>query len=468
GFPTDIVTPLEGIRAKVGKGTEVVYLQGVDYASNTVYEPLDINKYLTYNGKPGFQAEYFKGIDLGGAPVATRQEVGLDRYLANVKMEVAPGLPAENFSARYQATFTPSTTEEMALQISGDDGYRLFVDDKLVIDAWAGRGFSTKQHTLNVTAGQKLNLRLEYLQTDRRTILKFTGAKVVPMNATNILTRVKDADAIVFVGGISPKLEGEEMNVKVPGFSGGDRTTIGLPQVQTDLLKVLHSSGKPVVFTMMSGSALATPWEAANLPALLTTWYGGQSAGTALADVLFGDYNPAGRLPVTFYKSETQLPAFDDYSMAGRTYRYFTGEALFPFGHGLSYTTFQYSNLKVLSKPVTGQPISVSVQVQNTGQRAGDEVMQLYVRHPGASGRVAQHALEGFRRMSLQAGEKKTVTFTLTPRQLSRLDAQARRVEVAEKVQVFVGGGQPLAATVKAGRVQQAELALTGATKTIE
>ena len=468
GFPTDIVTPLEGIRAKVGPGTEVVYVQGVDYASNVVYEPLDINKQLAYNGKPGFQAEYFRGTGLEGAPVATRQEAGLDRYLANVKMEVVPGLPAENFSARYQTTFTPATTEELALQVSGDDGYRLFVDDQLVIDAWAGRGLSTRQHILTVTASQPLRLRLEYLQTDRRTILKFSGAKVVPMNAANILARVQDADAIVFVGGISPKLEGEEMTVKVPGFGGGDRTTIGLPQVQTDLLKVLHGTGKPVIFAMMSGSALATPWEAAHLPALLTAWYGGQSAGTALADVLFGDYNPAGRLPVTFYKSETQLPAFNNYSMAGRTYRYFTGEPLFPFGHGLSYTTFQYSGLQVLSKPVTGQPISVRVQVQNTGPRAGDEVVQLYVRHPGAAGRVARHTLAGFRRVRLLAGEKKLVTFTLSPRQLSRLDAQARRVELAEKVQVFVGGGQPLAAAVKAGRVQQANMLLTGATKMMD
>jgi beta-glucosidase len=467
GFPTDIVTPLEGIRTKVGKGTEVVYMQGVDYASNTVYEPLDINKQLTFNGQPGFKAEYFKGIDLGGAPVATRQEAGLDRYLANVKMEVAPGLPAENFSARYQATFTPEKTEELALQISGDDGYRLFVDDKLVIDAWKGRGFSTNQHVLQATAGQKLNLRLEYLQVDRRTILKFTGAHVVPMNAANILAKVKDADALIFIGGISPKLEGEEMNVKVPGFSGGDRTTIGLPQVQTDLLKVLQSSGKPVVLALMTGSAIATPWEAANLPAILNSWYGGQAAGTALADVLFGDYNPAGRLPVTFYKSETQLPAFDNYSMEGRTYRYFTGEPLFPFGHGLSYTTFKYSNLKVLSKPATGQPIRVSVEVQNTGSRAGDEVVQLYVRHPGATGRVARHALEGFRRINLAPGAKQTVAFTLTPRQLSRLDAQARRVEAPGKVQVFVGGGQPLAAAVTAGRVQQASLLLTGTQVTI-
>ena len=462
GFPTTLVTPLAGIRAKVGKTTEVVYVQGVDYASNTVYEPLDINKNLAYQGQPGFHAEYFKGTNLEGVAVATRQEAGLDRYLANVKMEVAPGLPAENFSARYQATFTPANTEELALQITGDDAYRLFVDGKLVLDAWAGRGVSTSQYVLHVTAGKPLEIKLEYFQTDRRTILKFTGDKVVPMNAANILAKVQDADAIVFVGGISPKLEGEEMNVKVPGFSGGDRTTIGLPQVQTDLLKVLHGTGKPVVFAMMTGSALATPWEAAHLPAILNTWYGGQAAGTALADVLFGDYNPAGRLPVTFYKSETQLPAFDNYSMAGRTYRYFTGEPLFPFGHGLSYTTFKYSNLKVVAKPRTGQPVAVSVEVQNTGARAGDEVVQLYVRHPGTTGRVARHALEGFRRVSLAAGQRQTVRFTLSPRQLSRLDAQARRVELAENVQVFVGGGQPLAPAVQAGQVLRASVQLAG------
>jgi beta-glucosidase len=462
GFPTSLVTPLAGIRAKVGQGTEVVYVQGVDYASNTVYEPLNINKQLAFNGQPGFRAEYFKGIALEGAPVATRQEASLDRYLANVKMEVAPGLPAENFSARYQTVFTPEKTEELALQVSGDDGYRLFVDDKLVMDAWQSRGLSTNQYLLRTTAGQKLNLRLEYLQTDRRTILKFTGAKVVTMNPANILAQVKDADAIVMVGGISPKLEGEEMNVKVPGFSGGDRTTIGLPQVQTDLLKVLHSSGKPVVLALMTGSALATPWEAEHLPAIVNSWYGGQAAGTALADVLFGDYNPAGRLPVTFYRSETQLPSFIDYGMAGRTYRYFTGEPLYPFGYGLSYTTFKYSNLKVLSKTATGQPIRLSVDVQNTGPRAGDEVVQLYVRHPGASGRVARHALQGFRRLSLAPGARQTVQFTLIPRQLSRLDAQARRVEAAEKIQVFAGGGQPLPADVAAGKVLKTEMTLTG------
>jgi beta-glucosidase len=468
GFPTDIVTPLEGIKAKLGKDTEVTYVQGVDYASNTVYEPLDINKNLSYNGQRGFHAEYFKGTNLEGTPVATRQEDGLNRYLPNVKMEIVPGLPSENISARYVTTFTPEKTEQLALQITGDDGYRLFVDNKLVMDFWNGHGVSTNEHILNVTAGQKIELKIEYLQNVSRTILKFTGAHIVPMNAANILAKVKDADAIIFVGGISPKLEGEEMNVKVPGFSGGDRTSIALPTVQTDLMKVLHTTGKPVVFVMMTGSAIATPWEAANLPAIVNSWYGGQAAGTALADVLFGDYNPSGRLPVTFYKSETQLPAFDNYSMEGRTYRYFKGAPLYPFGHGLSYTSFKYSNLKVLSKPQTGKPITVSVDVQNTGQRAGDEVVQLYVKHPSVQSRVALHALEGFRRITLPVGAKKTLQFTLTPRQLSRLDAQAQRAELAEKVQLFVGGGQPLAADVAAGKVLKTDVALTGARVVID
>jgi beta-glucosidase len=383
-------------------------------------------------------------------------------------MEIVPGLPSENISARYVTTFTPEKTEQLALQITGDDGYRLFVDNKLVMDFWNGHGVSTNEHILNVTAGQKIDLKIEYLQNVSRTILKFTGAHIVPMNAANILAKVKDADAIIFVGGISPKLEGEEMNVKVPGFSGGDRTSIALPTVQTDLMKVLHTTGKPVVFVMMTGSAIATPWEAANLPAIVNSWYGGQAAGTALADVLFGDYNPSGRLPVTFYKSETQLPAFDNYSMEGRTYRYFKGAPLYPFGHGLSYTSFKYSNLKVLSKPQTGKPITVSVDVQNTGQRAGDEVVQLYVKHPGVQSRVALHALEGFRRITLPVGAKKTLQFTLTPRQLSRLDAQAQRAELAEKVQVFVGGGQPLAADVATGKVLKTDLALTGARVVID
>lgn len=459
GFPTNNVTPLEGIREKLGSNTQVTYLQAVDYASDVVYEAFDINKSLAYDGQPGFQATYFKGTNLEGAPVATAQEAGLNRNLANVSQEIVKGLLAENVSARYLTTFTPTATETVALQITGDDGYRLFVNDQLVLERWGKTGRSSGQHVLKVTAGQKISLKIEYQQAAGRAILQFSGARQLPLDLPAVLAQVKDADAVVFVGGISPRLEGEEMKVDVEGFDGGDRTSIALPKAQTQLMQALHATGKPVVFVMMTGSAIGCPWEAQNLPAIVNCWYGGQATGTALADVLFGDYNPSGRLPVTFYKSETQLPPFDNYDMAGRTYRYFKGAPLYAFGHGLSYTTFAYSNLKVAATAQTGQPVTVRVDVQNTGRRAGDEVVQLYVRHPDAK---ALHALEGFQRVALQAGEKKTVQFTLTPRQLSRLNERAQRAERAGNVQLFVGGGQPLGQSLAQGRVLQGKLALTG------
>ena len=277
-----------------------------------------------------------------------------------------------------------------------------------------------------------------------------------------------DADVIVFVGGISPSLEGEEMPVKTEGFSGGDRTSISLPKVQTEFMKELQAMGKPVVFVMMTGSALSVQWENANLPAIVNAWYGGQSAGTAVADVLFGDYNPAGRLPVTFYKSVDQLPPFTDYNMEGRTYRYFRGEPLYPFGYGLSYTTFGYSNLRVPSISPVGKPLTVSVEVTNTGGREGDEVVELYLKHPDMQGRTPIRALEGFERIHLGAGEKKTVRFTLTPRQLSVVKENGDRVVLPGKLEIYAGGCQPSEGAVKMGKVLTAHLALTGDKVSIE
>ncbi|MDB5270717.1 MAG: glycosyl hydrolase [Hymenobacter sp.] len=468
GTPTTNVTPLEGIRAKVGPNTQVTYMQGVDYASNTIYEPFNINKSLDYEGQPGFRAEYFKGTQLAGPPVATAQEASLNRNLREPSLEIAPGLPAQNISARYQTTYTPEKTGEVSFQITGDDGYRLFIDNQLVIDKWGGQNSTTSQYDRKVTAGKPLAIKLEYFQNSGRAILKFGAATVVPINLPSILAQARDADAIIFVGGISPRLEGEEMKVNVEGFDGGDRTSIKLPTAQTELLKKLHATGKPVVFVMMTGSAIGCPWEARNLPAIVNGWYGGQAAGTALADVLFGDYNPAGRLPVTFYESESQLPPFDNYDMTGRTYRYFKATPLYPFGYGLSYTRFTYSNLKVPATAPTGQPVVVSVEVQNTGKLAGDEVAQLYVRHPNAKSRVALHALEGFQRVALQAGEKRTVRFTLSPRQLSWLDEQVQRAERPGKVHLFAGGGQPLRQALASGSVLKKELTLTGGSVAIE
>lgn len=255
--------------------------------------------------------------------------------------------------------------------------------------------------------------------------------------------RLKDVDAIIFIGGISPQLEGEEMKVNYPGFKGGDRTSILLPAIQTEFMKMLVATGKPVVFVMMTGSAIAIPWESENVPAIMNAWYGGQSAGTAIADVLFGDYNPAGRLPVTFYKSDGDLPAFGDYDMTNRTYRYFKGEVLYPFGYGLSYSSFNYDELKTPATISKGKSLTVTVRVKNTGKIAGEEVVQLYIKHSSHAVPVPNIALKGFRRVALKAGESKLISFTLMAEQLSILDDKGNFMQPAETLSISVGGGQP-------------------------
>lgn len=253
---------------------------------------------------------------------------------------------------------------------------------------------------------------------------------------------LKDADAIIFVGGISPQLEGEEMKVSSAGFSGGDRTTIALPEIQTRFLKALKATGKPVVFAFMTGSALAINWEAGNIPAIVNCWYGGQDAGTALADVLFGEYNPSGKLPVTFYKSDADLPSFTDYSMTNRTYRYFTGQPLYGFGYGKSYTTFSYSGLKMPESLKTGQPLSVSITVKNTGKVSGDEVSELYIAHLGLKIRTPIKALKGFERTFLHAGESKVIHFTLIADDLNQTLKDGSKKFLPGKMALSIGSSQ--------------------------
>jgi len=244
--------------------------------------------------------------------------------------------------------------------------------------------------------------------------------------------------------GLSPRIEGEEMKVAAEGFSGGDRTSIDLPAPQQKLLEQVFSEKKPIVLVLMGGSAISTNWPDGKLPAIVEAWYPGEEGGEAIADVLAGDYNPGGRLPVTFYKSVGQLPAFDDYSMARRTYRYFDGEPLYPFGYGLSYTTFKYTNARVSSPTVLpNDKVSISVDVANYGTLAGDEVVQLYVTHSGVPG-APRRALAGFQRIHLNAGERKSVTFQLAERQLGIVDEEGKHRIVPGVVSVWVGGGQPV------------------------
>jgi beta-glucosidase len=295
------------------------------------------------------------------------------------------------------------------------------------------------------------------------TVVYEQGCNLVEAGISDKAVAVaKDADVVIFVGGITPRVEGEEMKVEVQGFRGGDRTVIALPNVQESLLKALRATGKPVVVVLTGGSALAVNWANENLPAIIQTWYPGEEGGTALADVLFGDANPAGRLPVTFYKSVEQLPPFDDYRMQGRTYRYFTGEPLYPFGYGLSYTRFAYDRLTVPRRAKAGANLNVKVRVTNAGKVAGDEVVQLYVKDVQASVPVPLRALQGFKRVHLQPGQSQVVSFTLTPRQLSLIDNQFKRVVEPGEFEVTVGGAQP-GAVPASTQVLTAKVTLTGA-----
>lgn len=259
------------------------------------------------------------------------------------------------------------------------------------------------------------------------------------------VAQVKGADIVIFIGGISPQLEGEEMLVSKDGFSGGDRTTIALPAVQTERMKALAVERIPTVFVMMTGSALAIPWEANHVPAILNAWYGGQYGGEAIADVLFGDYNPSGKLPVTFYAKDSDLPDFNSYDMAGRTYRYFQGKALYPFGYGLSYTDFAYSSLQIPRKcNQTDKEIKVEVTVKNKGKLAGEEVVQLYISHPGQKVLVPLASLKGFQRVHLKAGESKKLVFLLSDRDLACVDENGHLTMLPGDISIFIGGSSPV------------------------
>jgi beta-glucosidase len=282
-------------------------------------------------------------------------------------------------------------------------------------------------------AGKEHEVRLEYYEDVRdaevRLGWKLPGAGTPFEEA---LAAARAADAVVFVGGLTAEVEGEEMRVDYPGFAGGDRTDIELPAAQRKLLEALHATGKPVVLVLTTGSALGLRWAEQNLPAIVVAWYPGQRGGDALADVLFGDVSPAGRLPVTFYESAADLPGFSDYAMEGRSYRYFRGKPVYPFGHGLSYTRFAYSDLKLSRARLgTHDTLQVTLDVKNTGARAGDEVVQLYAREGTARPLAALRSLRGFERVSLKPGESRTLRFTLVPeRDLARYD-DSRKALVA-------------------------------------
>jgi beta-glucosidase len=445
GYPTEVTTVLEGVKNKLGK--DILYEKGVTLINNNVF----ISEYkpgtLKINGKEGFHAEYFQNTELQGNPALVRHETKID-FKWGDGQKLADSLITRKMSARYTTVFTPDASGEITFEILGDDRSVLYIDGDKKLDADSKGG----TYTFKAVKGKEYKVVMEYWQHNDNAEVKFDMGRMEKTNPQAIAAKVKHADVIVFVGGISAKLEGEEMKVEIEGFHGGDRTDIELPKVQTELLKALKATGKPVVFVNMSGSAIGFEWEAANIPAIVQAWYGGQAGGQAIADVLFGDYNPAGRLPVTFYKNVKDLPDFEDYSMENRTYRYFKGDVLYPFGFGLSYTTFKYENLEIPASPKADTDMEVKVNVSNTGKMDGEEVVQLYISHKDVAGRTPVRALKGFRRIHLKAGETKTVVFTVKAKDLAIVGSDGKQVPAKGNVEISVGGMQTTAKLVSEGK----------------
>ena len=451
GQPTHPLLPLDGIQARFGGDSKVLYAQGSSYVAGF---PVTVPRTVLRSGSEmGLKGEYFKNARWQGEPLLTRvdKQVDFDWNAASP----AEGLPASGFSVRWSGSIAVPGAGDYVFQISpehcspcdGVDTYRLYLDGKQVLEAGRNLKESIGHASFTMHFGDSAPhaIRLEYAHD---APMFGAGVHLVwqpeagPMRDQAVQV-ARQADVVVAFVGLSPSLEGEEMPVHLEGFNGGDRTKISLPQLQEDLLRAVAATGKPLVVVLMNGSALAVPWAKEHAAAILEAWYPGEEGGTAIAETLAGDNNPSGRLPVTFYDSLDQLPPFENYSMAGRTYRCFPGQPLYGFGYGLSYTHFAYSHLKLSQTNLqAGEPLTVEADLTNTGSRAGDEVVELYLRGP-QGGEAPLRSLRGFQRATLQPGETKHVVIKLDPAQLSEVDQSGIRAMQSGSYSIFLGGGQP-------------------------
>lgn len=440
GTPATAVTLLEGIRHKVSPEAIVYHAQGCALADGMPPLQLIPPTYLRPReqtvSEAGLNGRYYPNSQFSGEPQLER----VDSQINFTWRDSNPltGQWGDHFSVQWDGFLVPPRSGLYDLGVNGFSEYRLYLDGELLLENKMEHHAILKSKAMALEAGRLYRLQLEYVNEglDPQIQLLWTLPEVD--YESQALEAAQKAEVVIMVMGLSPQLEGEEMPIRIDGFAGGDRTDIKLPATQENLLKKIHALGKPVVLVLTNGSALAVNWAAEHIPAIVEAWYPGQAGGTAIADVLFGDYNPAGRLPVTFYRSVDDLPPFADYRLEGRTYRYFRGQALFPFGHGLSYTTFAYDNLQIDQVEVEqGAKVAVSVEVTNSGRYAGDEVVQLYIHQ--AEGERSAMKLKGFKRLSLAAGESKTVTFQLHTNQLGLYDEMMRYIVQPQTVQLMVG-----------------------------
>jgi beta-glucosidase len=438
GTPTHTVSVLEGLKAEF-PGAKITYVAGTQFLSQQG-DPVPTSALTTPDAKPGLKAEYSSrpGFEAKGTPLVTRVEPLIKLTDANLPEEAKT---TKTLAVEWTGFLHANATADYLLGIKANAFVRVSVDNKLVAQGW---GDQTHMGQLHLEKGRPAKLEVSYSRfAEGKPEAQLIWAPVNNAPDPAAVAAAKKADVVVAVVGITSRLEGEEMPVDQPGFSGGDRTNLDMPKPEEDLVQAVAASGKPLVVVLMNGSALGVNWEKAHANAILEGWYSGEEGGAAIAETLSGKNNPAGRLPVTFYKDIHQLPHFEDYSMKGRTYRYFEGEPLWPFGYGLSYTTFSYSDISLPTSTINaGDSLDASVTVTNTGKVAGDEVVQLYLKLPDVAGAPIR-ALRGFQRVHLEPSASQKVEFHLSPRDLSMVTDLGDIIVAEGKYTLSVGGGQP-------------------------
>ena len=441
GTPRRTITVLDAMRKTFG-ASNVIYQRGSNLVTDDVFESA-FSKCTGLNGQRGFTARYWNNPSREGQPDVVVDLTSPWQLSTGGATVFAPGVNLRDFSAQYVATFHADRTQDIVLDgfICGQDVY--LVNGDTIQKFRTNHGPRPYSATIAVEEGKDYNIEIDWAYTMDDAQINFDLGVINQIDYDKLVADTKDADIYVYVGGISPKLEGEQMMVPYEGFHGGDRTTIQLPAVQRETLRKLHETGKPVVFVCMSGSAIGLEPETRTCDAILQAWYGGQQGGQAVADVLSGAYNPAGRLPITFYRSENQLPDFGDYNMKGHTYRYFMGDPLFAFGEGLSYSTFKYANsrFRMISRTVEGKPLGVNysllLSITNTSSRDGEEVVQVYLKREGdVEGPLL--SLRGFKRVFVPAGQ--TVEVEVPIEDLRTWNPETCRMEfVPGQYSIFYG-----------------------------
>ena len=445
GTPTHTVSVLEGLKAEF-PNAKITFVPGTQFL-RADGNPVPDNLLMTDDGKPGLKAEYsnWQGITFGlGArptPIMSRVEPNINLSESNLPAEVAG---KKSIGVQWTGFLTPPDSGDYLLGIRADGFARVTLDGKPVAQEFRTHGVEAKIGRVHLDKGQKVALSVNYGNMGGgQPRAQLIWAKVTNAPSPEAVTAARNSDVVIAVVGITSQLEGEEMPVNEAGFLGGDRTSIDLPEPEEALVEAVAATGKPLIVVLMNGSALAVNWANEHANAILETWYSGEEGGAAIAETLSGKNDPAGRLPVTFYKDISQLPHFENYSMEGRTYRYFKGKPLYPFGYGLSYTTFSYSGLTLPQAAVNaGDPVAADVTVTNTGKTVGDEAVQLYLKFPGVKG-APLIALRGFQRIHLEPGASQKVHFDLKNRDLGMVTEDGNPIIAGGDYTISIGGGQP-------------------------